>query len=587
MNVESRESPRTRLAESSACGPRGPRTPPASNAQPTAATSLPCLARFAWAAAALVLLAAVVGSSCVAGLRTEPYRAVDGFCPPRWAAAGDPLLAAASESMALVAADAPDGARPLLPDRPARLSAGCTLRLPLHIRAGRCYLFAAQIFPSSGRAEAEVAIPDPRQDGLLRHRLDHSMAATLGEGADPVCYDDELDARAEVTTAGHADLVWVQAFEVAPEAAEHWAAERRQALAAIQRTAPAASPRPRDAGLATSADLTLVIDAGPEADASRPEADADPAASTAEVETRDAGPSEAGAAAAADAGRPAEDAGDAVPVDGDQPTDADLSELDTAPRIAPTEPPPAPPAGPLAFEASCSNRADDDADGRADCADPDCVEGCSSHRLDRLPWGAVLDVRVGMAARTSYESTEDGIEGARAEEPLDPAYDALVLEWGLSSQVGAVYRPSSYLGVGLDLGFGHSVSSSYPPPPEPRHSQNRVRANAFSLGIGLHVSVPVWILEVGGSVGVGWLMIATTGEERSLSGDLSWRRNPDVDASSHHAYAEGLLWLDAWVLDALAVGLYGGVLAPLGEVPGLPATDYHVGLRATLRLVLR
>lgn len=505
----------------------------------------------------------------------QPSVEAGAFCPPRWTAEDDPRAAEAAEARAELGGDLPEGARPLLPDRSARLSRGCALRLPVDIEPGRCVLFGAQVLATSGRPSAVVRVPSPHHDGSDEHHIDHGMAVTLGEAGDPVCYDDRFHAAVELAVDGVADLAWIQAWSVSPEAASTWAAGRRRALAAghgspdaVAGEAMAIDAALPEIGRDGGAAGPVLLDGGPLRDGGMPE-------------LADAGPPAAAGTTTPDGGLDG-----ALPaLDGGAPADVAL-----LPEPVPPPPEPPPPLGPLAEEqaADCDNGFDDDGDGRADCEDPDCAPGCASTRQDRLSWLRLLDVRIGVAGRISHAPEGGGLQPFEATGSLDDAYDPVAMRWGLDAAASAIWRPSRYLGVGLDLGLATSSLRAFPPEPRPRDSELRATALALSLGLGLHLSVPVWIMEVGGTVGLGWLMISTSGEVRSLSGDdTSWGEDPDATSTSHHPYAMGLIWVDFWVIDALALGLYGGVLAPLSEAPDVPATDYHAGLRTTLRFDLR
>lgn len=564
-------------------------------------------------AAVLLLIAASFAAACLVGARDRRTETITGesdgetFCPPRWTADDDPLAPVALEAMERLEADLPEGARPLLPPRAARLSEGCSLRLPISIQRDRCYIFGIQVTPPEGlRPWALLRIPDPSVDSPREHVVDHPMETTFGLGADPICYDDTFASVVEVRATGESALIWVQAYEVSHQAAEQWVIGRRAQLAesaaaaqvaalaaeqeraaARERCRPSANTPSSDGG---SSDGGLseggLLDAGA-VDGGR--GGDDPIC----PEVFDAGSNDSGdepipgwpdgSLGGADVPRCEAGVGDcaieASPLS--EPPSA-LSE----PPSALSEPPSATgtpnvdvPLGPLAVELveQCRDGDDNDGDGTIDCSDPDCLSVCSRSRVGRAPWPRVIELRLGGAYRVASSDVV-------AQESLDPDYDPLQMRWALSTHASGVWRANRYLGVGLDLGVGYLELRSYLLGGG-RGAQNHVSVLSVSLGASLQVSVPIWIMEIGGSVGVGWLRLSASGEERMLSGDdTSWQDNPGADQSFSHPYGSGRLWVDFWVTEYIALGLYGGVLAPMTRRLQLVANDYHVGIRTTIRL---
>lgn len=506
--------------------------------------------------AVLVLLGA---ASCLVGVRGTEGPPAAERCTPRWAAEGDPGAPAADEARRALEEDLPQGARALLPARALRLSEGCApLRLPIRIRAGRCYLVGFQIAPTGReRPWALLRLPDPNLDVPREQVIEDAMTTTVGEGADPVCYDDSFDGEVEVSVRGQRVLVWLQAYEVSPEAAARWADARRLALISAAEAAAAAAAEAEAARQRAAEACAQAADAGVDGGV-------------------DGGlPPDAGVVCP----EPTADAGDAGPEAGpcaDPDADCDVAWIA---EIRPPSPPV--PAGPPAVElpAQCHDGADNDQDGSPDCADPDCEGSCTRGRSDRAPWPRVIDLRVGGAYRVAGGPFV-------AEESLDPAFAPLESYWGVTTQASAVWRPGRYLGVGLDLGLGALGLRAW----EANGGfavRTRVTALNVSLGLSLQVSVPVWIMEIGGSVGLGWLHLAASGTTQSQSGDdATWYPDPLADQSFDHPYGSGWIWVDFWLRDYIALGVYGGALLPLTDRPELVANDYHVGLRTTLRLGL-
>jgi hypothetical protein len=512
-----------------------------------------------------VALAAVLTVSCLLGVRSETVETPPGeFCPARWAATHDPDGANADAARVELETTLPASVRPLLPARALRMSQGCPLSLPIRIQRGSCYLYAMQVVPRAGRPRARVRFPDAVMDEAREVTIDHGMVETIGEGADPICYDDTFEGVVEVAVGGTATMVWVQVYEIAPQDAREWSSLRRSQLAAIHvETVENAEARSAVEWLAeVGAPDGGVPDGGDGA--------ALPATAA------DAGASDGGAS---DAG-PGD--GAACPPDGDV-ADAEAGACAPAPPTPPEPPPPPPPVpeGPLAVELrdQCEDGQDNDLDGRPDCEDPDCAGQCRSFRSQRAPWLRVLDVRLGGAYRF----------GGANISPIDAYatdYEHLDMDGGGAGQVAAVWRPNRFLGISLDLGAGSSRLGSVSTQTA-EYSEIRVSLLEVALGLSFSVSVPVWIMEIGGSVGFGWLYLRADAEWRPLSGDdTTWRDDEENDRSSSHPYGAGWAWVDFWVTDYLAVGAIGGVLVSLDGVEGLPAQDYQVGLRTTLRLGL-
>ena len=547
-----------------------------------------------------MVLAAVLTVSCLLGVRSrtsEPPRGL--FCPPRWTAADDPSATEADEARAALEVDLPPGAEALLPARAVRLAEGCPLELPLHIEEGRCYLYAVQVIARDERPRARLRFPDPESEDPREVLLNHGMAETHGEGADPVCYEDSFDDTVELSVAGTGTLMWVQVYEFTPAAAREWASLRRSRLAAMH--AAAAEEAQREVSDCVRREVP---------DGGAPDGGV-PDGGLPDGGMPDGGISAAGAAAedpcleppssVADGGVPEGGASDSLPDggasteggpldgdvgcegDGDMP-DGAVCEAGPPPPPEPVEPPPPPvPEGPLAIELEeqCQDGTDNDQDGRPDCADPDCaaVVACRVYRNDRTPWLRTLDLRVGGAFRIGSDSI--GPDQSYASE-----YEQLSMSSGGGGQVAAVWRPSRYLGVGLDLGLS-SLNLEAESTGGADWRLMEVSLFTISLGLSVHFSLPIWIMEIGGTVGMGWLHVRTDARWHPLSGDdLEWRDDETNDRSSNHPYGSGWLWVDFWVTDYLSLGIYGGVLASLNEVIGLPANDYHVGLRTTLRLAL-
>lgn len=508
------------------------------------------------------VLATVLVASCFVGVQARRIEPPTGdFCPARWLAEDDPAFEQAREAMEELRAELPEEATALLPDRAARFSSECPLRFRFEVRGGSCYLFAAQVIPRSGRPRATLELPDPLFDQPRARQLDHSMTATFGDGADPLCYEDSFSGVVRLIPATAGDAMWAQVYEMTPTTAEEWSARRREELAAeARRQAEEAAARQ---------ELVARCQAWVHA---REAVDADV---------------EAGAEQSADAGVDA-----AVPAPPEGCTEAMLSTgpilwdggppdagVDASP--VDEEPPPPVPEGPLAIEslAQCRDGEDNDEDGAADCEDIDCLQRCPDARLERAPWPRVLDARLGLAYRVAHE-------GMEPDEPFNPEFAPLQADWGLAGEVSGVWRLNRYLGLGFDFGVSHLSMSSFDSLGS-EGRQNRIGVTSVILGLSLSASIPVWIMEIGGSVGLGWLLLSTKAEERSYEGGVSsWQENEDYARTYNYAYGSGRIWVDFWLVDSFALGLYGGLLVPLHETRRLVTNDYHVGLRTTLRFGL-
>jgi len=542
------------------------------------------------------MLAAVLTVSCLLGVRSQTAEAPSGlFCPPRWTAADDPMAFQADESRADLEVDLPPGSRTLLPARAVRLAQGCPLELPIRIEQGRCYLYAVQVIPRDGLPRAQLRFPDPTTDEHREVALSHGMAETHGEGADPVCYEDSFDDVVELSVSGTGVLMWIQVYEFTPDSAREWASLRRSRLAAMhaaaaeeaQRETPeCVRPGAPDGGLPDGGLPDGGLPDGGLPDGGLPDAppcvEISPNAADGGVHDGGGADAYSEAGVAADGDMP--DGGVGCELDGDMP-DADGATCDAGPPPPPPEPPSPPPVpeGPLAVELDeqCGDGVDNDEDGWGDCADPDCsgVVECRGYRNDRAPWLRVLDLRFNGALRIGHD-------GIGPDEAYNSDYEWLSMSTGGGGGVAAVWRPSRFIGLGLDLNLS-SVKLDAQSTGGADWRLLEVSMLSITLGLSFHFSFPIWIMEIGGSVGMGWLHIRTDARWHPLSGDdLEWRDDEANDDSSNHPYGSGWLWVDFWVTDYLSLGLFGGVLASLNEVSGLPANDYHVGLRTTLRLAL-